>query len=159
MLRKGAQQTCREFVQARTAGESPWKRLVGQCLLGEEPFLEKLSPYLKEKAALTEIPRVQRFAVRAPTGCLLPRARSRSKRNRAIAKAHLHFRYSQREIAAHVELHYSTVSRIVQRETKKVNIQGLTPGIVSFCPTLQGRVRVTSRVKKMVDGVTEGEVR
>ncbi len=117
--RKGAQRSYREFVLEGRAGESPWKRLIGQCLLGEEKFLEKLSPYLKEKADLTEISRVQRFAVRPPLNKLLPRFRSRLKRDRAITKAHVHHGYSQQEIAAHVGLHYSTVSRIVQREREK----------------------------------------
>lgn len=121
--RKGAQKRYREFVLAGTAGESPWKRLVGQCLLGEETFLERLLPYLEEKEALTEIPRVQRFAVRPPLARLLPRGRSRSKRDRAIAKAHVHCGYSQQEIATHVGLHYSTVSRIVQRERQKSRIK------------------------------------
>ncbi|MBM3301714.1 MAG: transposase, partial [Deltaproteobacteria bacterium] len=117
--RQGAQKRYREFVLAGAGGESPWKRLVGQCILGKEPFLEELSPYLKEKAAVTEIPRVQRFAVRPPLDHLLSKLRSRSKRDRAIAKAHVHFGYSQQQIARHVGLHYSTVSRIVQRERKK----------------------------------------
>lgn len=117
--RKEAQNRYREFVLAGTEAESPWKRLVGQCLLGEEPFLERLLPYLKEKADLTEIPRVQRFAVRPPLYSLLPRVRSKSKRDRAIAMAHMHHGYSQQEIATHVGLHYSTVSRIVQREREK----------------------------------------
>jgi REP-associated tyrosine transposase len=117
--RRVAQNRYRKFVLAGTAGESPWKKLVGQCLLGDERFLEKLSPFLKEKAALTEIPRAQRFAVRPSLDRLLSRARSTSKRDRAIARAHLEHGYSQQEIAAHVGLHYSTVSRIVQRERTK----------------------------------------
>jgi REP-associated tyrosine transposase len=117
--RRVAQNRYRKFVLAGIAGESPWKKLVGQCLLGDERFLEKLSPFLKEKAALTEIPRSQRFAVRPSLDRLLSSARSASKRDRAIAKAHLEHGYSQQEIAAHVGLHYSTVSRIVQRERKK----------------------------------------
>jgi len=108
-----------EFVPAGREEESPWKRLVGQYLLGEEPFLERLLPYLKEKTALTEIPRVQRFAVRPTLDRLLPRVQSGLKRDRAIAEAHVHHGYSQQEIAAHVGLHYSTVSRIVRREREK----------------------------------------
>lgn len=114
-----AQIRYREFVLAGTTAESPWKRLVGQCLLGEEPFLANLSPYLKEKAGVSEIPRTQRFAVRPPLDRILPRVRSTSKRNLAITKAHLEHGYSQAEIAAHIGLHYSTVSRIVQREREK----------------------------------------
>jgi hypothetical protein len=43
--------------------------------------------------------------VRTPLDRLLPRARSGSKRDRAIAKAHLHNGNSHQEVAAHVELH------------------------------------------------------
>lgn len=57
--------------------------------------MENPSPYLKQKATLTEIPRVQRFAVRPPLDRLLPQVRSRSKRDRALAKAHVHHSYSQ----------------------------------------------------------------
>ncbi|MGO9116213.1 MAG: helix-turn-helix domain-containing protein [Desulfomonilaceae bacterium] len=117
--RPAAQIRYREFVLAGTTAESPWKRLVGQCLLGEEPFLTKLSPYLKEKAAVSEVPRRQRFAVRPPLDRLLPKVGSAPKRDLAITKAHLEHGYSQAEIAAHIGLHYSTVSRIVQREREK----------------------------------------
>ena len=92
--------------------------LVGQCLLGHEPFLERLVPYLEEQSALAEIPRIQRLAARPPLARLLPKGRSKSERDRAITEAHISYGYSQQEIAAYVGLHYSTVSRIVQRERK-----------------------------------------
>jgi len=117
--RRKAQKGYLDFVLAGKGSESPWKQLVGQCILGEGPFLERLLPYLKDKTALTEIPRVQRFAVRPSLDTLLPRARSGSNRDRAITLAHVQHGYSQQEIARHVGLHYSTVSRIVQRERKK----------------------------------------
>ena len=88
-------------------------------MTGDEKFLKKLLPYLREKALLTEIPRAQRFAGRPSLGSLLPRGGSRSIRDRAIAKAYLRHGYSQQEIAGHVGLHYSTVSRIVKREREK----------------------------------------
>ncbi len=117
--RQEAQKSYRDFVLAGWEGESPWKRLVDHCILGEDSFLKRLLPYLKRKIALTEIPRVQRFAVRPPLDRLLPRVRSRSERDRAIAAAHAHHGYSQQEIAAHVGLHSSTVTRIAQSELEK----------------------------------------
>jgi putative transposase len=117
--RREARKGYLDFVLAGKEGESPWKRLVGPCFLGERPFLERLLPYLKDKTAITEIPRVQRFAVRPPLERLLPRAGAGSDRDRAITVAHVQHGYSQQEIARHVGLHYSTVSRIVQRERAK----------------------------------------
>ncbi|MGO9121929.1 MAG: helix-turn-helix domain-containing protein [Desulfomonilaceae bacterium] len=63
--------------------------------------------------------RRQRFAVRPPLDRLLPKVGSAPKRDLAITKAHPEHGYSQAEIAAHIGLHYSTVSRIVQREREK----------------------------------------
>jgi len=65
--RKQVQQEYRRFVLAGLSAESPWKKLTGQCLLGKEPFLEKLLPFLQKKTGCTEIPRIQRFALRPPT--------------------------------------------------------------------------------------------
>ena len=121
--RKSAQAKYRKFVSAGMAEGSPWEKLVGQCLLGADTFLEKLSPYLGKAADLKEIPRIQRFAVRPPLDDLFPEGQSRSKRNRAIARAHLRHGYSQQEIAAFNGLHYSTVSRIVQLERKMSKIK------------------------------------
>lgn len=56
--------------------------------------MEKLSPHLKEKAAFTETPRDQRFAMRHPPDGLLPRVRAGWKRYWAIAKVHVHRGYS-----------------------------------------------------------------
>lgn len=74
--RKHAQREYRRFVLAGMDEESPWKKLVGQCLLGEEAFLEKLFPFLQKKAGFTEIPRVQRFALRPPLGKVFPGGQS-----------------------------------------------------------------------------------
>jgi putative transposase len=117
--RIGARKRYREIVLDGITAESPWTSLVGQCLLGNEPFLERLLPYPKEQSALGEIPRIQRLAARPPLARLLPKGRSKSERNRAIAEAHVRYGYSQQEFAVHVGLHYSTVSRIVQRERKE----------------------------------------
>lgn len=54
----------RGFVKAGLDAASPWNDLKGQCLLGDDPFLEKLLPLLKNNNALKEIPRVQRFTDR-----------------------------------------------------------------------------------------------
>ncbi|SDB55897.1 REP element-mobilizing transposase RayT [Desulfonatronum thiosulfatophilum] len=114
--RQKAQQEYRKFVLAGISEESPWKKLVGQCLLGAESFLEKLSPFLREKAVFTEIPRVQRFALRPSLEVLLPERQSKPSRNKAIAAAHIDHGYSQQSIAAHLGLHYATVSRIIKKE-------------------------------------------
>ena len=98
------------------SAESPWNKLVGQCLFGEESFLEKLFPYLRKKTGFTEIPRVQRFTLRPSLEKLFREGQSRQRRNNAIAAAHIEHGYSQQSLAAHLGLHYATVSRIIKKE-------------------------------------------
>ena len=117
--RTAARKSYQRFILAGTDEEPPWKKLAGQCLLGGASFLEKLLPYLKDKSALAEVPRVQRFAVRPSLDSLFPEGQTKQERNQAIARAGHQHGYSQQEIAAHIGLHYSTVSRIVQRKRKK----------------------------------------
>lgn len=117
--RETAQDQYRDFVMAGIGKESPWRNLRGQSILGGEDFLEKLSPYLEGKSGEKEIPRRARFAGRPPLSKFFPGSQAKPERNTAIATAHLHYGYSQAEIAAAVNLHYSTVSRIVQREKEQ----------------------------------------
>jgi len=114
MVREAAQERYRG-----TGAESRWKSVVSHCLLGEEPSPEKLGPYLQEQAALTEISASNDSPAAPPLAGLLPKIRSRSQRERPIAKAHVNLGYPQPEIAAHVGLRQSTMSRIVQREKEK----------------------------------------
>lgn len=114
--RKKAQLEYRRFVLAGISEDSPWKKLVGQCLLGEEPFLEKLFPFLQKKTGFSEIPRVQRFALRPSLEKLFPGGQSKPRRNKTIATANIGHGYSQQSIAAHLGLHYATVSRIIKKE-------------------------------------------
>ena len=121
--RKSARMEYRRFVKAgMDAEDSPWDDLKGQCLLGDEAFLEKLFPMLKEKIALKEVPRIQRFADRPSLKSILADTAGREERDRAIVKACLEFGYTQAQVAAGTGLHYSTVSRIVRKGESRFKI-------------------------------------
>ncbi|WP_407637377.1 helix-turn-helix domain-containing protein [Desulfonatronum thiodismutans] len=47
---------------------------------------------------------------------LFPGGQSKPHRDKAIAAAHIEHGYSQQSIAAHLGLHYATVSRIIKKE-------------------------------------------
>ena len=113
--RPQARQAYRRFVMAGLELESPWKNLKGQCLLGDEAFLGKLSPLLKDKSVFKEIPRVQRFADRPPLEEIVPVTGSRADRDAAILRACQEFGYTQTQIAAATGLHNSTVSKIIRK--------------------------------------------
>jgi REP element-mobilizing transposase RayT len=113
--RPGAQRKYRAFVAEGRGLGSPWEEVRGQVLLGSERFVERLTPGLRDKRSLKEIPRQQRFADRPKLSHLFS-ARSRAdhaRRNEAIRRAYLEHGYSLSEISQAVELHYSTISRIV----------------------------------------------
>jgi REP element-mobilizing transposase RayT len=118
--REKRRQKYREFIQAGIQGESPWKDLKAQCILGSSSFIEKLKPALKDKSDLREIPTEQRLVFRPPLSELFPPSSSdlkREERNLLIRKAHLENGYSLAAIARHIGLHYSTISRIVNEKS------------------------------------------
>ncbi len=113
--RKEAERRYREFVQAGIGAERIWKKVKGQSLLGEEGFAEKLMGYLRGQKDIGEIPRNQRYVGRPVLREIFTSevVSSKKKRDRKIIEAVERHGYSQREIADHLGLHYTTVSRIV----------------------------------------------
>jgi putative transposase len=99
--RAQAQKQYREFVRDGVASR-PWEELKGQIYLGSEAFIEK---HAAPNKALKEIPRVQLRAAKPS----LVRIFAKSG-DRAIADAYDHG-YRLHEIAAHLGVHYATVSR------------------------------------------------
>lgn len=115
--RMEARKQYRQFILAGIEETSPWEKLKAQCILGGREFIEKISPWLKDKSRLTEIPKKQRFAFRPSLKDLLTgqTIRSKEERNKAIVTAHLEYGYSLAEIARHLGLHYTTISKIVKQ--------------------------------------------
>ena len=107
----------RQFVRGGI-GRSIWHEVRGQAILGEESFGDKLVDYLRRQERVPEIPRSQRFADRPMLEKLFTHkiARDKKKRNAKIIEAVEKHLYSQSEIAAHLRIHYSSVSRIVRGE-------------------------------------------
>jgi putative transposase len=100
--RAKAQKQYRTFVREGLESR-PWEELKGQIYLGSEAFIERHSPGNQE---LREIPRVQLKAVKPS----LERIFAKSGK-RAIVEAYKEHGYRLQEIAAHLGVHYATVSR------------------------------------------------
>jgi len=83
------------------------ENLRGQTCLGSDEFFEQHVP---ADSTTLEIPRAQRPATRPP----LPAIVSSSEDAPGIARAYIEHRYIQHEIADHLGVHYSTVSRRVR---------------------------------------------
>jgi putative transposase len=108
-----------QFVKDGIAGkESPWEKLSGQIVLGSETFLNKLTDLLGEKEQISEIPRIQRFAGRPLLAELFPAnvISEKEKRNRLIHEAHIKYGYTLKEISNVLNIHYTTISKVLNRE-------------------------------------------
>lgn len=119
---KNARKLYREFVTAGLMKKaSPWEKVVGQVMLGGEDFIERVQTYLAGTKTNPEIPRSQRVAGRPTLAEMFVDKHliNKTKRNEEIRRAHLTFGYSLKEIADSVGIHYTTVSRIVSRGSKK----------------------------------------
>jgi len=115
--RPEAQNSYRRFVLAGMGGPSLWEKLKAQCILGTEEFIQKIKPALQDKSTLTEIPRRERLFFRPSLEQFLEKENGEDieGRNKAILSAHLEYGYSLSEIASHLGLHYTTISKIVKQ--------------------------------------------
>jgi REP element-mobilizing transposase RayT len=109
----------RQFVKdGMTEKEAPWEKLKGQVILGSDVFIDRLREFLVGKEHFTEIPRLQRTAGRPPLEVLFPAGKQikKSERNSTILKAHVEYGYTLKEIAEHLEIHYTTASKVIKAE-------------------------------------------
>ncbi len=109
-----AQKRYRKFVREGIHTGSPWDDLQGQILLGEEGFIEKYKDLLSDKEQIKEIPRPQRYVSRPRLSKLLSKEDKTARRNRGIHSAHVKYGYTLKEIADHLEIHYTTVSKAIK---------------------------------------------
>ncbi len=115
--KKGAARTrYRQFVSEGTSAASPWRSLAGQVLLGEKTFVQRFKDLLLEKEKIKEIPRQQRYAGRLSLAEIFDQGRLATKadRDRGMHQAHIHHGYTLKQIADHLRLHYTTVSKVVR---------------------------------------------
>ncbi len=102
--RPTAQQRYQDFVRMGMGDESPWEELRGQMYLGSDTFVARHQP----ARLIKEISRRQTLAYRPSLKELFARKGSRGSH---IAKAYRQYGYRLREMAEHLGVHYSTVSR------------------------------------------------
>lgn len=120
--RKTAQNQYRKFVKEGINRKSPWGELQGQILLGEDSFVGKFKDLLRDKEAIKEIPRQQRYAVRPNLKEVFKKQGSGGKkgRNYEIYDAHIKYGYSLKEIADYLGIHYTTVSKAIKEMVYKI---------------------------------------
>lgn len=113
--RKKAVRQLIEFVADGVQAEAPWRRVKGQVLLGGEAFCAGLAGHLKERMDIAEVPRAQRLAGRPELGHIFAGCAAKSLRDAKILEAVTTFGYSQKTVADFLNLHYSSISRIMSK--------------------------------------------
>ncbi len=112
---KDNQKKYKEYVKAGIGEESPLAARSGQVLLGSAKFVAEMQPILNgEKLAKRGPKRAQR---RRSLPVLVKNIESKSRmdRNALIRKAHIDHSYTLMEIGEFLGLHYTTVSKVVNR--------------------------------------------
>jgi putative transposase len=109
-----AQKRYSQFVRQGIQKASPWNELQGQVLLGEEGFIDKYKDLLSDKEQVKEIPRSQRYVSRPSLSKLLAKHDSVSRRNKRMHSANVKYGYTLKEIADHLGIHYTTVSKVIK---------------------------------------------
>ena len=108
-----AQRQYRRFVREGIRQGSPWGKVQGQVLLGEEGFVEKFKDLLEDKREVKEIPCSQRYVSRPSLDKIFSGQEPKGQRNAGINTAHMRYGYTLKEIADYLEIHYTTVSKVI----------------------------------------------
>lgn len=97
--------------------KTPQEKISTKAILGSESFINQFKGLLKDKEAIKEIPRNQRYLTRPSLTSLFtnPKQLNKSKRNKTMTKAHLIYGYTLKEIADHLGIHYTTVSKAIEK--------------------------------------------
>lgn len=111
----------KRFVREGIGGGSIWKDVRAQSVLGGEGFLERLGGYVKGKERIPDIAKSQRYMNRPALGEIFKGEAGggdRGKRDEAVCRAVLDHGYKEREVADHLGLHFTSISRILRAKAE-----------------------------------------
>jgi len=115
-----ARKLYRQFVaDGMHTKDSPWQSLQGQVFLGGGDFVAKMLSIMEDRQEIKEIPRKQRYPTRPQLEELMHNTENKEERNKRIILAHVTHGYTLKEIAEHLNIHYTTVSKVVNKGRKK----------------------------------------
>ena len=114
--RPKAEQEYRQFVKWGIDKETIWTEVKGQSILGEDDFVEGLLQHIKKHQDIPEIPKSHRYVNRPGLDKIFLKqaAMDKGKRDKKIIDAVQKYGYTQQQIAAHLNMHYSTISNLVR---------------------------------------------
>jgi putative transposase len=115
---RNAEKAYLQFVGEVIGDNNCWADLKNHAILGDEKFVDKIKEVLKGNEAIPEIQRSQRFLNRPTLERIFSPEVEGDKftRNKKIVQAVYEHGYKQREIADHLGLFFTSVSRIIGKE-------------------------------------------
>lgn len=113
-----AEQEYRDFVNAGMDKESIWKQVKAQSILGGDNFPEDFADCIKGNKDIVDIPRSQRYLDRPDLQSIFTEDVRGDilKRDEKITEAVYRYGYRQKEVADHLGMHFSSISRIMRNK-------------------------------------------
>ncbi len=116
--KKKAIEEYKQFVILGYNTEFPYNELVGQIILGSEGFLKKVSNYLSQKPKdnMQEVPRKQQLSLLPQLDEIFQEEVGKgTPRDNIIYMVYYDYNFTMREIGEYLGLHYTTISRVINR--------------------------------------------
>jgi putative transposase len=114
--RSKAEAEYRKFVGWGIGKGTIWQEVKGQSILGEDDFVEGLIAHIKRHQDVPEIPKSHRYVNRPDLNKIFTKkvVADKRKRDAKIVDAVKKYGYTQQQIAANLNMHYSTISNLVR---------------------------------------------
>jgi putative transposase len=106
----------RQFVSWGAGKETIWREVKSQSIPGEDDFVEGLISHIKKHQDVPEIPKSHRYVNRPVLEKIFTEKiiANKRKRDTKIVDAVQKYGYTRQQIAAHVNMYYSTISNLVR---------------------------------------------
>ena len=109
----------KQYVEEDEVEGSPLDHRAHQILLGGDDFIDRMQKLLKKSTAAKPAPKI---AGRRKSLKMIFRGSqklTRAERNERIRSAHIDYGYTLAEIGAQLDLHYTTVSKVINASAKR----------------------------------------
>jgi len=110
---KSSRRKYQAYIEEGIDGDSPFLERSHQVLLGSAKFLTEMQPILQGEKIAKRGPKQARRRKSLSALFRTVSTKSRGERNELIRRAHLDYGYTLMEIGNHLDLHYTTVSKVV----------------------------------------------
>lgn len=116
--KKKAIEEYKQFVISGYNTEFPHNELVGQIILGSEGFLKKVNSHLSQESKdnMQEVPREQQLSLLPQLDEIFQEeVRKGTPRDNIIYMVYYDYNFTMKEIGEYLGLHYTTISRVINR--------------------------------------------